>query len=155
MKMPLRGARVQCSVLTIDMKPSQQLESIEPIKERIVRRAFPWAVILWFTVELGVLALCAGVAPAQEDLTYKIYCSRCHGDAGHGDGADAGTLKAHPRDFTDCAGMAKIPDDTMFKAIKDGGAAVGVSGDMPAWGAGLSDDDIHAVMKYVRHFCQK
>jgi cytochrome c oxidase cbb3-type subunit III len=74
---------------------------------------------------------------------------------GHGDGADAGTLTAHPRNFTDCAAMGKISDDTMFKAIKDGGAAVGVSSDMPAWGSGLSDDDIRGVMKYVRHFCQK
>jgi mono/diheme cytochrome c family protein len=43
----------------------------------------------------------------------------------------------------------------MFKAIKDGGASVGVSGDMPAWGSGLSDDDIHGVMKYIRNFGKK
>lgn len=88
-------------------------------------------------------------------LTYKVYCSRCHGDTGHGDGADAATLKTRPRDFTDCAAMSKISDDTMFKAIKEGGAAVGLPEDMPSWAAGLSDDDIRAVMKYVRHLCQK
>lgn len=120
-----------------------------------MRRVFYWTVILLFTVALGGLALGGGVASAQDDMTYKIYCSRCHGDEGHGDGADGATLKAHPRDFTDCAAMGKISDDTMFKAIKNGGAAAGVSGDMPAWGGGLSDDDIHGVMKYVRHFCQK
>jgi cytochrome c553 len=101
------------------------------------------------------LWLAPSVVSAQADLTYKIYCARCHGDSGHGDGADAATFKTHPRDFSDCAAMTKISDDTMFKAIKDGGAAVGVSGDMPAWGAGLSDDDIHSVMKFIRHFCAK
>lgn len=120
-----------------------------------MRRTLRWAAVLLFTLELGGLALGGGVAPAQEDMTYKIYCSRCHGDGGRGDGADAATLKAHPRDFTDCAAMGKISADTMFKAIKDGGTSVGVSGDMPAWGTGLSDDDIRAVMKYVRHFCPK
>jgi cytochrome c oxidase cbb3-type subunit III len=88
-------------------------------------------------------------------LTYKVYCSRCHGETGRGDGADAATLKTRPRDFTDCATMSKISDDTMFTAIKEGGAAVGLPADMPSWAAGLSDDDIHALMKYIRHFCQK
>ena len=119
-----------------------------------MRRLWRWTVILLLAGELGVLAL-RGVARAQADMTYKIYCARCHGAEGHGDGADAGTLTAHPRDFSDGVAMGKITDDTMFKAIKDGGAAVGVSGDMPAWGAGLSDDEIHAVMKYVRHFGPK
>lgn len=124
-----------------------------------MRRVFAWAVMLWvalgFAVEAGVLVSTGGAAAAQEDMTYKIYCSRCHGDTGQGDGADAGTLKTHPRNFTDCAAMAKISDDTVFKAIKDGGASVGLSGDMPAWGGGLSDDDIHGVMKYIRQFCKK
>ena len=106
-------------------------------------------------VGVAVVPMMPSLASAQADLTYKIYCARCHGDTGHGDGADAATFKTHPRDFTDCAGMAKTSDDIMFKAIKDGGAAVGVSGDMPAWGAGLGDDDIHSVMKYIRHFCRK
>lgn len=104
---------------------------------------------------VGLFGVVQSQALAQADLTYKVYCSRCHGDTGHGDGADAPTCKAHPRDFTDPVAMAKISDETMFKAIKDGGAAVGVSGDMPAWGAGLTDDDIKAVMKYVRQLCKK
>ncbi len=104
---------------------------------------------------VGIFGVAQSQALAQADLTYKVYCSRCHGDTGHGDGADAPTCKVHPRDFTDPKAMAKISDETMFKAIKDGGAAVGVSGDMPAWGAGLSDDDIKAVMKYIRQLCKK
>ncbi len=51
--------------------------------------------------------------------------------------------------------MAKISDDTMFKAIKDGGASVGLSSDMPAWSSGLEDDTIHNLVKYIRGFCHK
>ena len=119
---------------------------------RILVTASPFRIAILSVV---ALALAPSAGFAQDDMTYKIYCARCHGDSGHGDGADAATFKTHPRDFTDCATMAKVSDDTIFKAIKDGGAAVGLSGDMPAWGAGLSDDDIHSVMKYIHHFCSK
>ena len=122
----------------------------------IVRGLFSSTIAGWLAlIGIAVGQMMPSIASAQADLTYKIYCARCHGDTGHGDGADAATFKTHPRDFTDCAAMGKISDDTMFKAIKDGGAAVGVSEDMPAWGAGLSDEDIRAVMKYIRQFCQK
>lgn len=105
---------------------------------------------------VAAVACSASVVRAQDaSLTYKVYCSRCHGETGHGDGADAATLKTRPRDFTDCATMSKISDDTMFSAIKEGGAAVGLPADMPSWAAGLSDDDIHALIKYLRQFCQK
>jgi len=114
-------------------------------------------VLVLLSVETVAFAFGDDVAFAQADVTYKIYCARCHGDQGRGDGPDIGMLKgAKPRKFTDCAKMGTISDDTMFKAIKNGGASVGVSGEMPAWGAqGLSDDDIHNVMKFVRLFCRK
>ena len=92
---------------------------------------------------------------ADENANYKLFCARCHGETGRGDGADAATLKAHPRDFTDCTAMTKIADDTMFKAIKEGGDAVGLSADMPAWSSGLEDEDIKGLMKYIRSFCRK
>jgi cytochrome c oxidase cbb3-type subunit 3 len=51
--------------------------------------------------------------------------------------------------------MGTIPDDTMFKAIKDGGAAVNLPNDMPSWSAGLSDDQIHSLMAFIRKLCPK
>ena len=105
---------------------------------------------------LGALIIRPAQARAQgAALDFKIYCSRCHGENGKGDGADAGTLKTPPRNFTDCAVMSKISDATMFKAIKDGGASVGLPNDMPAWSAGLDDDEIHGLITYIRGFCKK
>lgn len=45
--------------------------------------------------------------------------------------------------------MAKISDETMFRAIDEGGAALGLPEDMPSWDGVLKADDIHPVMKYV------
>jgi len=86
---------------------------------------------------------------------YTTFCVKCHGDTGKGDGAAAATLKTKPRDFTDCARMSKISDDTLFKVIKEGGAANGLSPDMPAWKDGFEDPDIKDLVAYVRTFCKK
>jgi cytochrome c oxidase cbb3-type subunit 3 len=114
-----------------------------------------------FAIGTALLLLTAAVvawsAPARADqaaLQYKIFCAKCHGFTGHGDGPDASTLQVKPRDFADCSVMSKISDDTMFKAIKDGGGAVGLSKEMPAWSAGLSDQNIHDLITYIRTFCK-
>jgi cytochrome c553 len=92
---------------------------------------------------------------ADASLDYKIFCARCHGDGGHGDGPDGSTLSTKPQDFTDCAAMGKLTDDVIFNAIKGGGSSVGMPADMPSWGEGLNDDQIKALVQYVRSFCKK
>jgi cytochrome c oxidase cbb3-type subunit III len=108
---------------------------------------------------LMVLATIAAPAHAQDEgdakTAYAVYCARCHGETGQGNGPDGASLSVKPRDFTDCKKMATITDDTMFKVIEGGGAVAGLSGEMPAWGAGLSDKEIHALVKYIRGFCKK
>jgi len=86
---------------------------------------------------------------------YVTYCARCHGEDGNGDGPSVASLKITPQSFSSCAQMWKISDETMFKAIKGGGASVGSSGDMPGWSVDLSDDEIHDLVNYVRTFCKK
>lgn len=82
---------------------------------------------------------------------YKMYCATCHGDTGAGDGPASAALNPKPRNFTDKSIMEKIPDEEIFKAIKDGGAAVGKSPLMIAWGPVLGDDQkIHDVAAFVR-----
>src|SRR5262249_12871854 len=105
-------------------------------------------ILLW---TLGFFPFAALAQDAA--LLFKVYCARCHGFSGHGDGADAGTLKTQPRDFTDCKLMRTISSDTMFKAIKDGGTAVNLPNDMPSWSAGFSDDQINSLIAYIKGFC--
>jgi cytochrome c oxidase cbb3-type subunit III len=118
-------------------------------------RAYRWMICCSMVIFTTFLFAPRAARAQDASLLYKVYCARCHGFTGHGDGADAGTLKTAPRNFTDCKLMHTISDDTMFNAIKDGGAAVNLPNDMPSWSAGLSDDQIHALMKYIRGFCQK
>ena len=106
------------------------------------------------------LLLATSTGPARADdipvaTTYQVYCSRCHGEGGQGDGADGATLSPKPRDFTDCAVMGKIPDATIIKAITSCGASVGLSRDMPAWGEELNGKKINELAAYVRTFCHK
>jgi mono/diheme cytochrome c family protein len=46
--------------------------------------------------------------------------------------------------------MSKLSDEDIFKTVKNGGASVGKSPLMPAWGATLKDDQIQDVVAYVR-----
>jgi cytochrome c5 len=63
----------------------------------------------------------ADVAAAKGD--YTTFCAKCHGDTGSG----AATLATKPRDFTDCARMAKESDD-IFKRSNTGS-----TGTEPFW----------------------
>lgn len=74
---------------------------------------------------------------------------------GHGDGLDSKTLKTPPTSVTQCASMRKLSDAVIFDAIKNGGGGVGLSDEMPAWGKGISDDDIRGVVAFIRMFCAK
>jgi mono/diheme cytochrome c family protein len=100
-----------------------------------------------------VPARAADMAAAKQN--YDTFCVKCHGPGGKGDGPGAATLSTSPRNFTDCAAMSKISDDTMFNVIKNGGAAAGLSKDMQAWSSGFEDGEIHDLVAYVRTFCKK
>jgi cytochrome c553 len=111
---------------------------------------------------LALLSIAAFLAlarvPARADSAqdnYTAFCAKCHGGEGHGDGPSAASLATKPQDYTDCAAMQKISDDTMFKVIKGGGAAVGLPGDMPSWSDGLSDAEIHDLVVFIHTFCKK
>jgi cytochrome c oxidase cbb3-type subunit III len=103
----------------------------------------------------GNVARAAGPDLADAKDNYTTFCVKCHGATGQGNGPAAASLHTKPRNYTDCALMAKIPDATLFKAIKDGGGAVGLSPEMPSWSKGFDDDEIHGLVAYVRTFCQK
>ena len=114
---------------------------------------------------VAALALISTVARAA-DMTsaassYKDTCAKCHGDLGKGDGPKAKDLKDKDGkvvacgDLTDCAKMAKVTDDDMFKELKEGGASVGKTKFMTPYGDAMEDDEIKAMVAYVRTLCKK
>ncbi len=96
----------------------------------------------------------AEVSRASGGQVYARYCAVCHGDAGGGDGFNAYNVKSAfgvtPAAFSDSAFMAGMRDSVALAAIRGGGAAVGRSPAMPAWGRTLSESEIADVWRYAR-----
>jgi mono/diheme cytochrome c family protein len=81
---------------------------------------------------------------AHGKQVYMARCALCHGPEGKGDGPAAAGLNPKPRNHTDGTYMNSRTDDQLLQVIRNG------KGGMPAWGAVLSDQEIHDVLKYVR-----
>jgi cytochrome c oxidase cbb3-type subunit 3 len=110
-------------------------------------------IALVLTAAIAMPAVAADLAAARKN--FVRFCAKCHGAEGKGDGPQAEALDPKPRDFTNCPPMKAMGDDMLFTAIKEGGAAVKLSKDMPAWKDGMEDEEIHDLVAYVRSLCPK
>jgi mono/diheme cytochrome c family protein len=115
-----------------------------------------WAVPVAAAVMLTSWSVPARAAdPAAAASNYTDSCADCHGPGGKGDGPKAAELKTKPANYTDCAAMAKFDDDYLVKIIKQGGEALGKGKGMPDFTKAYEDDEIRALVAYVRTFCKK
>ena len=80
-------------------------------------------------------------------------CSPCHGETGKGNGPLADTLGEgiKPRNLGDAKLMSARTDEFLFKVIKSGGVAVGLSESMPSWKETFTDAEIKQIIQYVRN----
>lgn len=80
-------------------------------------------------------------------------CTPCHGDTGKGDGPLADTLGEgiRPRNLSDANLLSARTDEFLFKVIKSGGVAVGLSESMPSWKETFTDAEIKQIIQYVRN----
>ena len=100
-----------------------------------------------------------GIPPSGEagERMYFDYCSACHGPGGQGNGTLAYTLQGNPpRDLTSDA-VQDLSDAVLFRAIKAGLDQNNIPLDvsMPSWGNYLSDEQILAIIAYVRSFAEQ
>jgi cytochrome c oxidase cbb3-type subunit 3 len=93
---------------------------------------------------------------AQESAAdnYKTYCVQCHGIKGNGMGVNIRDMAVQPRDHTDAKAMSARSDDTLFKAIKEGGPSIEKSILMPPWGDTFSDEEIRELVQHLRVLCK-
>jgi len=96
-----------------------------------------------FTAVVTSAALAQG---AKE--VYEKNCQACHGAGGKGDGPAAKALKPPPADFA--TALKGMSDADLTKVIKEGGKAVGKAASMPGYGSKLKDDQIEALVQYVK-----
>ena len=98
-------------------------------------------------IVLGVLGSALVAFAADGAATWGDNCTRCHGTAGKGDTVTGRKLKI--TDLTDAAVQSQFTDEQAFSAVKDGFKDKDGKLRMKAI-EGLSDDDIKAVVQYVR-----
>ncbi len=96
---------------------------------------------------LSGLALSAAQADDAKDV-YTKNCVSCHGAAGKGDGPAAKMLKPPPGDFGTT--LKAMSDADIEKVVKEGGKAVGKAASMPGYAKKLSDDQIKALVPYMK-----
>lgn len=110
-------------------------------------------------VLLAVLCLTLGAAvssaetkgdAAKGKVSFENTCVACHGPEGKGDGVAAAALDPKPKDLSDAKLLSTQTDDFLYKVISEGGASVGLSPMMAAWGGVLSEQDIWNVVAYIR-----
>ena len=103
----------------------------------------------------AVLAL-ALVAQGPADsgaALFHAWCKSCHGADGRGTPSAATRLEVAPADLRDCKGSTAEPEDRWVAIVTRGGAAFGLSLDMPAYGEAATPSQIRAVVRYARSLC--
>jgi caa(3)-type oxidase subunit IV len=98
----------------------------------------------------AVAAAPAPAAPAfSAETQFKTVCSACHGLQGKGDGPGSAALNPKPANFTDPAFWSDKTDPVLMKAIREGGASVGKSSAMPAWGSLYDEEQAKQLVAYL------
>lgn len=77
-------------------------------------------------------------------------CKLCHGPEGRGDGTMSDKLDPRPADLTDPEVMSRWSDEELYRIVRDGGPAAGLSPRMIGWGKIASDQEIRDMAAFVR-----
>ena len=108
------------------------------------------AIVPVAVLALTVISSAEGGDAAKGKEVYGTYCTSCHGPEGKGDGVASAALDPKPRDLSDAAYVSTVDNARLYKVIDEGGASVGLSPLMSAWGGALSEQDINDIVAYIR-----
>ena len=101
------------------------------------------------------LTLAAQSADTGGAGLYQAWCSKCHGVDGRGNAAHQTHLSVRPADLADCKVSSTETEDGWVDVVRDGGAAHGLSLDMPAFGGSATPEQLRAVVRYLRSLCRE
>ena len=92
---------------------------------------------------VNVLMPSPGPMPGDAKATFDAQCAKCHGRDGRAH-TTRGRL-SHARDIANAAWQNEVSDERLFNSITKGKGK-----SMPAYGKKLSEDQIDALVRYVR-----
>ncbi|MBI4420037.1 MAG: cytochrome c [Gemmatimonadetes bacterium] len=102
---------------------------------------------------LAAAALLTAVQTDAGQALYRAWCGSCHGDDGRGGSKAITRLEVPAADLASCAISSAEPEDRWVDIVREGGAAFGLSLDMPAFGENASVEQIRAIVRYTRSLC--
>ena len=98
--------------------------------------------------------LLAAQAPGDSGAAlFQAWCKSCHGADGRGTPSATTRLEVPPADLKACKGSTAETEERWVGIVMRGGAAFGLSLDMPAFGEGATPEQIRAVVQYARSLC--
>jgi mono/diheme cytochrome c family protein len=97
------------------------------------------------------------VSPSEMDAAklYGFSCADCHGAGGGGltpGSAFYESFESPPADFTDPLFNSREPAADWALVITNGGASIGLSDEMPAFGDAFSDEQVEALVRHLKTF---
>lgn len=95
-----------------------------------------------------LVAVPVAVLAASADEAWSEHCARCHGADGTANTKIGKKLKL--RDYSSAAVQAKMSDEEIEKAIRDGVFDENKKERMPAYSAKLNDKEIKDLVTHVR-----
>ncbi|HUE30980.1 MAG TPA: cytochrome c, partial [Verrucomicrobiae bacterium] len=101
---------------------------------------------------LAVAAIATRAWALSGAEVYAQACAPCHGADGRGAPAGSGITVPLP-DFSDCSVSTAETTANWAGLVRHGGPFLGMSDQMPAFGDALTDEEVHAVLAYLRGFC--
>src|SRR2546426_2924938 len=106
-------------------------------------------------LESVVLFALAAQAPGDSGpaALYQAWCSNGQGTDGRGRAAASPRLAVPPADLQECQASTAEPEARWIGIVTRGGAAFGLSLDMPAFGEAGTPAQIRAVVRYARSLC--
>ncbi len=91
---------------------------------------------------------------AQGKRMFYSNCVWCHADATPAGPSNRSNLTPTPPLINDGSVLNSLSDEFLRNIIALGGSAMGKSTMMPAWGRTLTQEDIQAVIAYIRALAQ-
>jgi S-disulfanyl-L-cysteine oxidoreductase SoxD len=109
--------------------------------------------VLFLLAGLAQLSLSVADEPdrlAKGRELYQQGCLSCHGADGRGNPQWESAVR--PIEFTDC-GTTSEPTEIWTTVVKKGGPSRGLDPAMPAFEGAYTDDEIGAIVAFIRGFC--